>query len=586
MIEANLYRNYKENDEKLVGKIPFILSFRFPKCIAMAFEDGRRQNGRNEAVFANVAAATVTSPGEICYLYYYDKDSSSEPFTQKVSAVLNYLGQRNVHCKVTIAIACSSSVSDEERERMREDLERIRSDTDSQNENAKLQGYKILSCQDSADGASQLIQYLNGKHVDLYDGSTELFGSPLDNGIFISKIVGSGIPYFEFDWKRKEFTKLRGCGHMKFIRDGSCIRIHDMFALMNAGASVFKYPEFADDYKVLWELYTGKYLSFNQFEFGVVNWNRLCDALELHEKRQQPLAIIPVNHGLDRKNKRMSFLLPEYAFHTAKRILADLASHEVIREEYSLSTYTSESCRIELEADMSLEGEFARLFSNPHLFLRYYGMDVQKTVDYSGEYVRVTCNNLSVSRADLAPNGNEKHAFYSYILLDKLQEAGFISQLVKDEKDPRFVSFQYSAPRIKKLLTCSGEMLEIYTFYRVLETGYFDDVECGYEFQWEDGRVKNELDLVLTKGFRSIIVECKATQKLKLEFYHKLHSIAEHFGIGTIKVLVGNIHGKDFDGSNDMQCSRGNLLHIHTITSQEQIQDIGNTLVRLMENHA
>ena len=53
----------------------------------------------------------------------------------------------------------------------------------------------------------------------------------------------------------------------------------------------------------------------------------------------------------------------------------------------------------------------------------------------------------------------------------------------------------------------------------------------GYEIlfrNWRSGRY--ELDIVATKGFRSIIVECKAVQKLDLEYYHKLHSIAEHFG--------------------------------------------------------
>jgi hypothetical protein len=81
------------------------------------------------------------------------------------------------------------------------------------------------------------------------------------------------------------------------------------------------------------------------------------------------------------------------------------------------------------------------------------------------------------------------------------------------------------------LLTCSGEILEIYTYYQLLKTGYFDDVACGYEFRWQDGGVTNELDIIAVKGFRSVIVECKAVQKLELNYYHKLHSIAEHFGI-------------------------------------------------------
>ena len=68
VVESNLYRDYKANDEVLIEKIPFILSYRCPSVIAMAFEDGKYQNGRNEAVFANVAAATVLCPEKINYL--------------------------------------------------------------------------------------------------------------------------------------------------------------------------------------------------------------------------------------------------------------------------------------------------------------------------------------------------------------------------------------------------------------------------------------------------------------------------------------------------------------------------------------
>ena len=135
-------------------------------------------------------------------------------------------------------------------------------------------------------------------------------------------------------------------------------------------------------------------------------------------------------------------------------------------------------------------------------------------------------------------------------------------------------------------MTVAGEILEIYTYYQVLKTGYFDDVACGYEFCWENGEVKNELDIVLTKGFRSIIAECKAVQQLDLIYYHKLHSIAEHFGIGTIKVLIGNTYRNNdnaINSANRMQRTRGEQLGIKTISNEKQLVNIGETLIKLME---
>lgn len=586
VIEANMYRDYKAYDEKLVDKIPFILTYRFQPCIAMAFEDGKYQNGRNEAVFANVAAATVLSPEKVCYLYHYNKDSRLELLSHKISAVLNYLGKRNVHCKVLFAVVCPSGTSIKEQDELKKEFERIKTESHSKQQNATLEEYELIEYKDSTDRDEQIFQYLSGQSVDLYDGSTALFASSIDNGMFLSQVVERNIPYFEFDWKRKEFTKHMECDYLKFIQDGSCIRIHDMFALINADTSGFHYPEFMDDYEDLWDIYTGNYLLYNKYEYGVSNWNRLCIALEQYENSQPPLASIPLAKSADRIIKKMSFLLPEYAFQTAKYMLNKLTKYGAIEEESSISSYTSENCRAELIADESLEETFKSLFSKPQLFLRYYGMDVSRSADYNGEYAQITCNSLTVSDANLDPEGKGKYNL-SYKVLEKLQDSGFISKLEKNQSDPRLASFEYSAPRIKKLLTNAGEILEIYTYYKVLETGYFDDVACGYEFQWEDGNVKNELDLILTKGFRSIIVECKAVQRLKQDYYHKLHSIAEHFGIGTIKALIGNTYKKNlYDDPNDMQRSRGAQLHIKTIDGQSQIQDIGNTLVGLMEEQA
>src|SRR5699024_7068501 len=98
VVESNLYRNYKANDEVLIEKIPFILTYHYMPAIAMAFEDGKYQNGRNEAVFANVAAATVLSPEVIRFLYCFNKSSDIDLLSRKLDAILNYFGKRNVHC--------------------------------------------------------------------------------------------------------------------------------------------------------------------------------------------------------------------------------------------------------------------------------------------------------------------------------------------------------------------------------------------------------------------------------------------------------------------------------------------------------
>jgi|GEM_PF-779137 len=583
VIEADLFRNYKANDEIPVEKIPFILTYHFQPSIAMAFEDGRYQNGRNEAVFTNVAAATVLSPEKIYYFYYYDLDSKTDQLSHKITAVLNYLSKRKVHCAVSFAAACSSLVDSKKREGLQKSLEHLVKSSGAGSGNAVLENYEIFDCPDVRSAVSELLEYRSKVHIDLYDGSTQLFHSVMDDGLFAEKIVKEGTPYFEFDWKRKIFTKHEHCDYLKYICDNSCIRINDMFSLMNAVDNKFNLPEFADDYEALWGIYTGSYLSSNKFENGVGNWNRLCAILAAYEEKRKPLASISMVDDKTAVKKEMVFLLPEFVYRQAAYILSKLKEYGVADPGSKLISYTSEDCRLNVIAAPEYEGALNSVFSNTQSML--YGVDVVKRTDYNGETVLVTCNDPAVVNLDLDPGGKGRQK-YSCSILEKLREGHFISQLTQNAEDNRLVSFTYSSGRIKKLMTSAGEILEVYSYYQVLKSGYFDDAACGYEFRWETDGVKNELDLVLTKGFRSIIVECKAVQKLDLEYYHKLHSIAEHFGIGTIKVLIGNTYRHNdvnINAVNKMQRSRGNQLNIITISSQSKIENIGETLKELME---
>lgn len=584
VIEANLYRNYKANDEILVEKIPFILTYHFQDTLALAFEDGKHQNGRNEAVFTDVAAATVLCPEKIIYLYNYTVDTKLDLLVTKMSAVLNYLGKRKVHCKVSMAVAFPAGISDSTRDKLQKALEKFKADK-QMNENAAFVGYEILDYLDSEEAISSFLQYMKKHNVSLYDGSTGIFDSALDNVAFVNELLNSSFPYFEFDWKRKQFTKHLNCEYLQYIHDHSSIRINDMFALMNAEDTRFNLPEFADDYTTLWDIYTGSDTPGNKFENCVGDWNRLCKLLEAYEEKQKPIATIPLGRKSTGQKKAITYLMPEYTFKTVKSILCKLIEYNAIDPDSTVIGYTSENCKVQIIAETEYEAAFNQLFARPEILLSYYGVDAVKREDYSGEYVQFIYRNMKVSSLNLDPDGRGRHK-YLLKILRKLSKHHYICQFSQDPDAPHIVSFEYTSPRIKKLLTAAGEILEVYTYYQLLSTGYFDDVACGYEFRWQDGDVKNELDIVATKGFRSIIVECKAVQKLELDYYHKLHSIAEHFGIGTIKVLVGNTYRKNdsvLTASNMMQRSRGNQLNIVTVSDERKIVNIGQTLKKLME---
>ncbi len=91
----------------------------------------------------------------------------------------------------------------------------------------------------------------------------------------------------------------------------------------------------------------------------------------------------------------------------------------------------------------------------------------------------------------------------------------------------------------------------------------------------------NELDCVLTKGYRSIFVECKSTKDPDEGFYLTLDSLADHFGIGFKKVLVmvTDTSSRAFSKYD----SRGKQMDIITISRKSELKDVGKKLIEIMK---
>ena len=109
-IEYNLYRDYKYIDVALINKIPFIMTYIPQQNLAMAFDDGRLQNGRNEDIFRNIASAMVINPAKIFYLYYFDNTIKSNFFINKLKSVLNYMKSRNMSSEINFILAIDSKI--------------------------------------------------------------------------------------------------------------------------------------------------------------------------------------------------------------------------------------------------------------------------------------------------------------------------------------------------------------------------------------------------------------------------------------------------------------------------------------------
>lgn len=163
-------------------------------------------------------------------------------------------------------------------------------------------------------------------------------------------------------------------------------------------------------------------------------------------------------------------------------------------------------------------------------------------------------------------------------MLREMEKKGYLRRLNFNKSNSIYV--EICGERIKKLFAKGGDYLEAYVYYECCKLNWFDDVQTGYKFKWEYDDVTNELDCILTKDYRSILIECKSRKDMNEGYYLTLDSLADHFGIGYKKVLIviTNTNKKGFAG----QISRGKQMDIITISSKEELVHIGEKLKEIM----
>lgn len=586
VIERNLYRDYKSYDVILIEKIPFILTYRYPKSVAMAFEDGKYFNGSNESSFDNVAAATLLAPETIHYLYMYNEDSDTDNLCCKLKSALNYFRIKNINCSAELLVISDPYIQESELTCLSCELDKIKNIYADSDENNCFIDYRLIRASDYEKTKSIVLDYLEEKNIDLYNGSTRLFTSEFENTNYVYSLIKKNISYFEFAWRKKKFNVHVNCDYLKYIEDSSYISVRDMFSLSNATDNKYNLPEFSEDYQKLWEVYSGKHLckGDDSFRLGVQNWNMLCSSLEEYNDNSGILTTIK---NISKKEtdgistSQLEFFLPDFSFETTKMILDKLIEYNIVQSESEIINYTSDTCKLIINVSKDYQKNIEELFSKPQYLMPYYNIKFSVCSDKGKRSIKITYEDLNVRNLRLDKN----EANYRYQTLQCLQNHHFIRQLIKNEDDENvYISFKYSSPRIKSILTQAGEILEVYAYYEALKTGYFDDIASGFEFFCDD--VNNEFDLILTKGFKSILIECKAVKNLEQNYYHKFNNLSNMFGIGSTKLLIGNTYRDyldDVNEKNKLQRLRGNQMNIRTISDLKQIQNIGHILKEIMD---
>ena len=130
----------------------------------------------------------------------------------------------------------------------------------------------------------------------------------------------------------------------------------------------------------------------------------------------------------------------------------------------------------------------------------------------------------------------KKDAFINEELIEKLKEKNLIYGY---EKNGDYVSFFYKNDSVRRLITKSGNALELYGYMTIKKImaeneKFADDCDVGVFVDW-DGKdiygaeTTNEIDIIIVKDFIPVFISCKNGEVYK-EALYELDTMARRFG--------------------------------------------------------
>lgn len=552
------YRNYKDDDKLLIHEAPFILTYTENICLVVPFN-----YGTNTKMFGNIAAAAVVNARTIIYVLHLSSVGTAEWLKANLSSDLeglfDYADRKNLRADFEfICLYDQNAVDDERCGEVNDVLENF----------DQLKGkIRWFATDDEEAIAPTLEKYLRtrirpGRLLALEKNSSQL-SSILKGGGLYKKF-----DCYEFDMPTQKFSTGGRCKILSYIHKPAHLTIDDLFLFKRSNIVRRNKPEFFGDYKTLWDLYRR----------SPRDWKKLCEWLATYESdyEQSTLAALDRPRSAhDNLSVTFNYIVPIECRATIEKIIDALKDIGLAAAESKIVVSTTTACEVFIKTGAvderavdRMNAEFDRLFSNPYVLTNPNVISVRSRANQ----IIVQLDDLIVRKLQNTVNSEVIQ------LLRDLRDIGYITDLWIDADK---VSFTYPTLPIKHLLIQSGKILEIYVYHKLLASGLFDDISCGCVITWQDTDATNEFDCLLTKGFNSYFIECKARSALLQDFYYKLNSLVQQFGINAKAIMIADTlerQGDVLSNANEIQSRRGELQNVLTIRQAREIDAIDETI--------
>ena len=500
------YHDYKKNDKDLIYNIPFILTYTeditmvVPMDYNVLVSDW--EDVRPTELFSYVAAATVVNPKSLYLPYLVEtKESTNDKklISQKFEAVRDYMSRKGLRTQINF-------IRLENRTALRNII--------NIHENEILDGWLLMED--------------NGIDNVIKDDKDQL-------SLYFDK--------YSFDMINISFSNMDSAEWLNNIQRNVGITVRDVAGFLGRTASLKEQPSFRRiDNRILFGIYNS----------DRVAWREVCGLLKTSENKNRNIVKFNRLGGVNKELERHIYFMPYSCYKSVCNILELLKDERIIKEESYAYRYSADACKVIIFEDGGYEFELQRVFTRQELLTAAYKYSV---IDSKGKLV-LCCDGLTVEEIKFDFHENDKTQ-KMLSLIESLQKAGFIQ--LKEKK--KSFDITYGSWQIKELFMEEGNFLEIYTYYKTKELNSFDDVVTGVEFhRGENKNSENEIDCFATKGFQTVIVECKAralrkdskSKKELKEIKKELRNKVRKYGINGSGLLIldseiGIPNVEDFD---------------------------------------
>jgi hypothetical protein len=544
ILESEKYIDYKQYDVDLIKKIPFILTYKSNLHIGIPIDLVNIKPSVNTEAFRIVESALLINPSRITYICEFER-SDLNSLTRMLKYAIKSMDSHHLRSVINICLLTNYSLTEQEKNAITSISDRIHS-------------VKIIKNEE------EFVEYSKKRHLQIFEFNRTRSSSIIERYEYCCN------SNYKYNRSTNKFVTTN-CDEVRYIAFAPFLKISDIFEFKNS-IDDYSFPDMQKDYKYFWGLYKGKFGSEKR-------WKALCSLLS----EQDEVNKFEIKN-ISEESIKKTYLVEKVCLDSIKKLCKQIRNaNDAISCRIEL--YSNNSYNVSVNAPSGFHNVITDLLSEAYKLYDPNSINIRvfkgkaylyynslNTGVICADTIKKTLDILNVTFADIKP------------LLYEIQGKGYIRNLSGNETNG--ISFSYSTQQVKDVMTQSGRILELFVYYKLLETGLFDDVANSVEIHWGNDEVENEIDVIATKSYKVLIIECKAQITLIQDYYNKLSRLDSDYGLNSVPVIVADtLEIEKHLEENAKMMEIGNRVGIHTVFKKNDISNIGNILGSIVKNN-